>query len=102
VRSGSVPFTIQRATQFFEFAEMVVPWTRQGGRAVVSPLLIQPVAAEDVGAIPAELAVSEPGSGGDLAGPELHDLVDMARRVLTPPGANPSPWCRVGAMVLLA
>jgi uncharacterized protein YbjT (DUF2867 family) len=38
-----VPFTIQRATQFHEFAWQVVQWTRQGQVATVSPLLVQPI-----------------------------------------------------------
>jgi hypothetical protein len=42
VEAGPVPFTILRATQFFEFAEMVVGRTRHDGSAVVAPLLVQP------------------------------------------------------------
>jgi uncharacterized protein YbjT (DUF2867 family) len=40
-----IPVTIQRATQFYEFAWTVVGWTRQGRTATVPPLLVQPVAA---------------------------------------------------------
>jgi uncharacterized protein YbjT (DUF2867 family) len=84
VSSGPVPFTIQRATQFHEFAEMVVSWTRENDKAVVPPLLIQPVAAADVAAVLAELALGPPlGRAPDLAGPATEDLVDMARRALT-------------------
>src|SRR5262249_6646042 len=45
VSAGPVPFTIQRATQFHEFAEMIVSRTRQGDEAAVPPLLLQPAAA---------------------------------------------------------
>lgn len=45
-----------RATQFHEFAGMVVEWTRSGGTAVVPPVLVQPVAAVDVGEVLAEVA----------------------------------------------
>ena len=75
VLSGSVPATIQRATQFHEFAGMVVGWTRQGDVATVSPLLVQPVAARDWA-----------GSCGDRgwqcagAGPPI--LRDRNRRIL--------------------
>jgi uncharacterized protein YbjT (DUF2867 family) len=87
VRTGPVPFTIQRATEFFELAEMVVGWTRDGDVAIVPPLLVQPVAAADVGAVLAELAVAPArGHARDLAGPEPQDLVDMARRVLAARG----------------
>jgi uncharacterized protein YbjT (DUF2867 family) len=81
--SGPIPLTIQRATQFHEFAGMVVDWTRQGNVATVPPILVQPVAASDVGTVLAEIAAGDPqGRAIDLAGPEPQDLVDMARRTL--------------------
>ena len=81
--SGPIPLTIQRATQFHEFAGMVVDWTRQGNVATMPPILVQPVAASDVGAVLAEIAAGDPrGRAVDLAGPEPQDLVDMARRTL--------------------
>lgn len=84
VEAGPVPWTIQPATQFFEFAGMVVEWTTTDGVATVPPLLLQPVAVVDVAAVLAEVAVGAPrGRAVDLAGPETHDLVDMARRTLT-------------------
>lgn len=87
--AGSVPYTIERATQFHEFAAMVVGWTRQGDVATVPPLLVQPVAAGDVADVLAEIAVGEPqGRAADLAGPEPQDLVDMARRTLTARGES--------------
>jgi len=87
--AGSIPWTIQRATQFHEFAGMVVEWTRQGDVAMVPPVLVQPVAAADVGAVLAEIAAGEPrGRATDLAGPEPQDLVDMARRTLAARGES--------------
>jgi hypothetical protein len=83
VSAGPIPFTILRATQFHEFARMVVAWSRRGEIAVVPPLLMQLVAAADVGAVLAEIAAGAPrGRATDLAGPEPQDLVDMARRTL--------------------
>jgi uncharacterized protein YbjT (DUF2867 family) len=83
VLSGSVPITIERATQFHEFAGMVVGWTRQGDGATV-PLFVQPFAARAVGQVLAEIAASDvQGRAADLAGPEPQDLVDMARRTLS-------------------
>ncbi|HLM21218.1 MAG TPA: NAD(P)H-binding protein [Propionibacteriaceae bacterium] len=80
---GPVPATIVRATQFFDFAAMVVGWTQRGQVATVPPLLIQPVALADVAEVLAEVAAGEPQEGiRELAGPELQDLVDMARRTL--------------------
>jgi uncharacterized protein YbjT (DUF2867 family)/catechol 2,3-dioxygenase-like lactoylglutathione lyase family enzyme len=80
---GPVPATIVRATQFFDFAAMVVGWTQRGQVATVPPLLIQPVAVADVAEVLVEVAAGEPQQGiHELAGPELQDLVDMARRTL--------------------
>jgi uncharacterized protein YbjT (DUF2867 family) len=89
ITSGPVPFTIQRATQFHEFAEMVAGWTTQDGVATIAPLLMQPVAAAEVGKVLAEVAVAEPsGRTLDLAGPRTEDLVDMARRALAARGSD--------------
>ncbi len=83
VQGGPVPWTIQRATQFFELPAMVVGWTRSRGVATIPPLLIQPVAVQDVVAVLAELVTGPPrGWAPDLAGPEPQDFVDMARRIL--------------------
>lgn len=87
VSGGPIPFTIQRATQFYEFPEMVVSWNRKGDVAVVPPLLMQPVAVADVGTVLAELAQGSPlGRAPDLAGPETQDLVDMVRRIFAARG----------------
>jgi uncharacterized protein YbjT (DUF2867 family) len=89
VASSTVPWTIQRATQFHEFAGMVVDWTRKADVAYVPPLLLQPVAASDVGFVLAELAVGPArGRAPDLAGPQPEDLVDMARRTLSARGES--------------
>jgi uncharacterized protein YbjT (DUF2867 family) len=89
VAAGRIPWTIQRATQFHEFAGMVVDWTRSGGSATVPPLLVQPVAAADVGAVLAEIAAGPPRARAtDLAGPQAEDLVDMARRTLAARGES--------------
>jgi len=85
--NSPVPVTIQRVTQFHEFAWQVVQWTRQGQVATVPPLLVQPIAAADVGEVLAEIATGAPrGRATDLAGPEPQDLVDMARRTLAARG----------------
>jgi uncharacterized protein YbjT (DUF2867 family) len=89
VAHGPLPFTIQRATQFHEFAAMVVGWFRRGDTAMVPPLLLQPVAASDVGEVLAEVAGGAPqGRARDLAGPDTQDLVDMARRTFAARGES--------------
>src|SRR5262249_50685954 len=80
---AAIPLTIQRATHFFEFAGAVIDWMRHDDVLELPPLLLQPVAAADVGEVLAELAVGKPqGKAPDLAGPEPQDFVDMARRVI--------------------
>jgi uncharacterized protein YbjT (DUF2867 family) len=86
IEASSVPFTIVRATQFFDFPLMTVTWMRDGDSAAVSPLLIQPIAPDDVAAILAEAAGGSPLGRIEVAGPEPQDLVDMARRHLTARG----------------
>jgi uncharacterized protein YbjT (DUF2867 family) len=86
-RHGPVPTTILRATQFFDFAEMVAGWTRDGDSASIAPLRTPPVADTDVAAVLVELATGDPVGGTiELAGPEPQDLVDMARRTLAARG----------------
>ena len=81
VAGGPVPWTIVRATQFHDFAAMVTSWSEQDGAATIAPLLVQPIAPQDVADILAEVAEGEPqGRYPDVAGPEPQDLVDMARR----------------------
>lgn len=87
VEAGAVPWTIVPATQFHDFAEMVVSWTEQDGRAEIAPLLVQPIDPDDVAAVLAEVVVGDPrGRYVDVAGPETQDLVDMARRTLAARG----------------
>ncbi|HVH00872.1 MAG TPA: hypothetical protein VM844_08900 [Miltoncostaeaceae bacterium] len=89
VEAGPVPATIQRATQFHEFPEQVVGSTERDGVAPIAPLLLQPVAAAEVGEVLAEVAAGQPlGRAPDLAGPLLEDMVDMARRTLAVRGRD--------------
>jgi uncharacterized protein YbjT (DUF2867 family) len=82
-RAGGTPTSVVRATQFFEFAEMVVGWTTEAGVATVPPLLVQPIGVGDVATALVERATGEPGEAVlEIAGPATEDLVDMARRTL--------------------
>jgi uncharacterized protein YbjT (DUF2867 family) len=84
ISEGSVPWTIVPATQFHDFAELVASWTETDGVATIAPLLIQPIAPDDIAAILAEVAAGEArGRYVDVAGPDTQDLVDMARRTHT-------------------
>jgi uncharacterized protein YbjT (DUF2867 family) len=86
-RSGPVPVTIVRATQFHDFAGMVASWTRDGDSAFVPPLLVQPVDVGDVARALVEVAAGGRDGGMlEVAGPDKQDLVDMARRTLAARG----------------
>lgn len=79
--SGSVPATVLRATQFYEFPEQILERV-PGPVAVVPRQLIRPVAAAEVASELVSLALGEPqGMAAELAGPEEHQLVDLARRI---------------------
>jgi uncharacterized protein YbjT (DUF2867 family) len=81
IAEGPVPWTIVPATQFHDFAALVVGWTERDGVATIAPLLVQPIAPDDIANILAEVATGTPqGRYVDVAGPETQDLVDMARR----------------------
>jgi uncharacterized protein YbjT (DUF2867 family) len=81
VTAGAIPWTIVRATQFHDFGAMTATWTLQDGTATIAPLLVQPIAIEDVARVLAEVATGAPRNDRlDAAGPQTQDLVDMARR----------------------
>jgi uncharacterized protein YbjT (DUF2867 family) len=87
VRESGVPFTIVRATQFFEFIGALADGATQGDTTVLSDVLMQPIAAADVSAALAEVAVSDPADDViELAGPEPLRLDELARRLLAAHG----------------
>jgi uncharacterized protein YbjT (DUF2867 family) len=78
---------VLRATQFHEFAGQMMERSSVGPLRLVPRMRVQPVAAREVGEVLAELAVDgAPGRAADLAGPEEHEMVDLARRVLAARG----------------
>ncbi|MBR0775382.1 NAD(P)H-binding protein [Bradyrhizobium diazoefficiens] len=71
VKSASVPYSIVRATQFFEFLGALAEMGVVGGRIVVPSAQFQPIASEDVADHLAEVATGQPLNGTiDIAGPE--------------------------------
>jgi uncharacterized protein YbjT (DUF2867 family) len=89
VKAGAVPYTILRATQFFEFIGRIADSSMNGESVHLPPVLVQHEAADDVAAALADVAVSEPVNGiVELAGPEQFRLDELARRVLS---ANHDP-----------
>jgi uncharacterized protein YbjT (DUF2867 family) len=89
VAAGPVPWSIVRATQFHDFAAMMAGRGERDGVALIAPLLVQPIAPADVGAVLAEIATGEPlRTRIEVAGPQTEDLVDMARRTLATRGQS--------------
>jgi uncharacterized protein YbjT (DUF2867 family) len=83
-KTGSIPYTILRATQFFEFIGRIADSSVDGDTVHLAPVFVQPGSADDVAAALAEVAVSEPVNGiVELAGPEQFRLDELARRVLS-------------------
>jgi uncharacterized protein YbjT (DUF2867 family) len=84
IRAGTIPYTILRATQFYEFLGRIAESAAgEDGTIHLSPALMQPVAAEDVASALADLAQGAPANGVvELAGPESLGMDVLGRRVL--------------------
>jgi uncharacterized protein YbjT (DUF2867 family) len=84
IKSSGVPYTIVRATQFFEFIGSLADAGTDGGTVRVSNVLMQPIAADDIAAAVAKIALEPPANGYiNVAGPERRPLDDLARELLT-------------------
>ena len=84
--AGPIPATVLRTTQFHEFPGQILSRV-PGPVAVVPRQLIRPVAAAEVAAALVTTALGEArGRAPELAGPEEHQLVDLARRVVRESG----------------
>ena len=83
IKNSKIPYTIVRATQFFEFLDAIAQDATQGQTARLSPALVQPMASEDVAAAVADAALGAPVNGMvEVAGPERIPLDDIVRRYL--------------------
>jgi uncharacterized protein YbjT (DUF2867 family) len=80
VADGGVPWTVVAATQFYDFPLMIASGSRDGDTVTVPPLLMRPIAPEDVASVLVEAALGEPRGRLEIAGPHTEDAVDMARR----------------------
>ena len=83
IEASGIPYTIVRATQFLEFVRGIADSSVDGNTVKLPPILFQPIAADDVAAIVADLAVAAPRSGiVEIAGPERAPLKDIIGRYL--------------------
>ena len=84
IKASKIPYTIIRATQFFEFVSAIAQSATDGQTVRLSPALLQPIVSDDVAATVAEIAVGEPLNGTvELAGPEPIRLDELVRRFLS-------------------
>ncbi|MEV7209524.1 MULTISPECIES: NAD(P)H-binding protein [unclassified Streptomyces] len=84
LRRGPVPYSIVRATQFMEFMEAVMSWTSDGDTVRLPATPIQPIAAKDVAAEVADVAVGTPLNGiRDIGGPDVFPLDELGRLTLS-------------------
>lgn len=79
LRDGPVPYSIVRATQFMEFMEAVLSWTASDDSVRLPATPIQPIAAKDVAAAVADVAVGAPLNGiRNIGGPEVFPWTSWA------------------------
>lgn len=84
IKASSIPYTIVRATQFFEFVGGIAQSATEGQTVRLSPALFQPIAANDVAAFMAEAAVAQPVNGMiEVAGPEPIGIDNAVRKYLS-------------------
>ncbi|PLU05079.1 SDR family oxidoreductase [Sinorhizobium medicae] len=83
IKASGIPYTILRATQFFEFVGGIAESATAGQEIRLSPALIQPIASDDVAAALADVAVALAVNGTiEIAGPEAIPLDELVRRFL--------------------
>jgi uncharacterized protein YbjT (DUF2867 family) len=83
IGSGGIPYTIIRATQFMEFLDGIAASSADENLVRLPPVLFQPIAADDISAIVAEVALAAPRNGiVEIAGPERAPFNEIIARYL--------------------
>jgi len=83
IKSSSIPYSIVRATQFYEFVKAIADLSTDGGKVRLPPVLFQPMAATDVASAVATAALGVPVNGiVEVGGPEKSCLDEVVRRAL--------------------
>jgi uncharacterized protein YbjT (DUF2867 family) len=105
IRSASIPYSIIHATQFFEFVKSIADAATEGGTVRLAPVLIRPMAAEDVATAVEQIAVGKPVNAiVEVAGPQEFRLDEVIRRGLAarqdPREVVPDPRARYFGAVL--
>jgi uncharacterized protein YbjT (DUF2867 family) len=80
IKSGRIPYSIVHATQFFEFVKRIADEATDGTTVRLPPVLIQPMAADDVAKAVGTIAVGAPVNGTvEIAGPEQFRFDELIR-----------------------
>jgi uncharacterized protein YbjT (DUF2867 family) len=83
IKASSIPYSIVRATQFFEFVKSIADISTDGNTVRLPPVLIQPMAADDVASAVGRIAIGPPVNGiVEIGGPEQFRLDELVRRRL--------------------
>jgi uncharacterized protein YbjT (DUF2867 family) len=83
IKASGIPYTIIRSTQFLEFLRGIVDSSADGNRVRIAPGLFQPIAADDVAANVADVALAAPRNGiVEIAGPERAPFNEIVARYL--------------------
>ncbi len=83
IKASSLPYSIVHATQFFEFVKSIADAATDGNVVRVAPVLVQPIAAEDVATAVGRVALGAPVNGTvEIAGPERLRFDEFIRRGL--------------------
>src|SRR4051795_11647881 len=83
IKSSSIPYSIVRATQFFEFIKGIADFSTEGNTIRLPSAFIQPIAAEDVASAVCRVALGSPLNGTvEIAGPERFRLYELVRQDL--------------------
>ena len=83
LRQGPTPYSVVRATQFFEFVDAILSWTSDASAVRLPACPIQPMAAADVAAAVTEAAVGAPLQGiRNVAGPDVFTLDELGKVTL--------------------
>jgi uncharacterized protein YbjT (DUF2867 family) len=80
IKASTIPFTIVRATQFFEFVKSIGDFSTEGNKVRMPPAFIQPMSADDVASAVARIAANTPVNGVvEIGGPEKFRLDELIR-----------------------
>jgi uncharacterized protein YbjT (DUF2867 family) len=83
IETSGIPYTIIRSTQFMEFLKGIADSSADGNTVRISPGLFQPIAADDVAANVADVALAAPRNGiVEIAGPQRAPFNEIVARYL--------------------